>query len=248
MFESPLLANIFFIVFGVMLLYSLVTNFTLEQVTLVVLFSFLTKLYISQELNLLIHPRYFWMVYSSLVFVYFLILFNKSRPKITTQKKITFVLLNLIFILGTVIHFQPLSSASKQTNFDTTNISQFSRDLRFTNFNQNTEGFELEDWIAVFSIDPEPSKYQDNKIKVTGFYFLNSDGEPMIAKYILSCCAADARIMGVWLTESLPYDPDQWIEIEGTLQEIKIDDIRTIGIKIETHKDIPTPQDPYVTK
>lgn len=247
MFESVLIANIVFIIFGVLLLYSLIINFSIEQITLTVAFVFLLKLHVNQELNLLIHPRYFWLVYSALVVIYILIVLNKTKRKFPSKNKILLSLLNLIFIVGILADFQPLSSAARQSNFDTNNITQLSRDLRFTNFTQNTDDFQLEDWLTLFSLDPEPAKYESKEIKVEGFYFIDQSGEPMIAKYILSCCAADARIMGIWLADRLPYQSDQWVELSGTLTEIEMEGVRTIAIKVNEHKKIPTPDIPYVT-
>lgn len=247
LFESALIANIAFIIFGVLLLYSLVTRFTIEQLTLVIAFIFLLKLHFFQELNLLIHPRYFWLIYFALFSLYFIIVFSKNKTKLTRANKVLMILLNLVFIVGIFAEFRPLSASARQNNSDTNSLTQLSRDLRFTSFTQNTDGFKLEDWITLFSINPEPTKYKDKEIKVDGFYFIDQSGQPMIAKYILSCCAADARIMGVWLQDQLPYKQDQWIEINGTLGEIDMSGVRSIAIKVNEHKKVPTPDIPYVT-
>jgi uncharacterized repeat protein (TIGR03943 family) len=59
---------------------------------------------------------------------------------------------------------------------------------------------------------------QDRNVKLSGFIMAGvTPNEPMLARMILSCCAADARPVKVGLTGRVPdgLKPDAWVEVIG---------------------------------
>ncbi len=56
------------------------------------------------------------------------------------------------------------------------------------------------------------------RVMLSGFVIAGPDGQPYLARMIVSCCAADARPIKVGLAGDVPADlvPDQWIEVEGS--------------------------------
>lgn len=209
---------------------------------------FLGKLILTKELNLLIHPRYFWLVYiAAVIMAFFIFLPDKKHEH---HKHNWFIyLLGIFFIGGSLITLKPLSSSANahQTSSDIINNTQYSRNKRLTSFTVNTEERSLIDWVTMFSLNPEPSKYEGQKIKVTGFYFLDENGDGLIARYAVSCCIADARILGIPLSEKLNYDSNTWLEISGNIQSAEKDGQRYSEIKVSSQQIIPTPDDPYIT-
>ena len=221
--------------------------FRLEKLTLILAAIFLTKLLMTNEVALLIHPRYFWMIKFSFVVIMIVLFFDRSQSKIK-NKKLT-ILLNLFLIGGTLIELQPLSAFTESGQSLTTNynIDDYSKQKRTTNFSLNSEDLTLEDWITRFSLDPEPSHYTGQKVKVSGFYMTDATGRPMIARQIINCCAADARIIGIWLTKPLNYKENTWFEVEGTMSIIEEKDFRSVAIEVKKHQEIEPPDNPYVT-
>jgi len=56
------------------------------------------------------------------------------------------------------------------------------------------------------------------RVMLSGFVIAGPDGQPYLARMIVSCCAADARPIKVGLAGDVPPNlvPDQWIEVEGS--------------------------------
>jgi uncharacterized repeat protein (TIGR03943 family) len=66
----------------------------------------------------------------------------------------------------------------------------------------------------------------DRKVRLTGFLVTGGDGKPMLARMILSCCAADARPIKVGFAGSGPTGlaDDSWVEVEGTYSDQRATD------------------------
>jgi uncharacterized repeat protein (TIGR03943 family) len=219
-----------------------------NKITLILCTIFLLKLINTKELNLLIHPRYFWLVYVTVVILILLIFIPQKNHHHSKTTPLIY-LLNVFFIIGSLVSLQALSaqaSALQSTN-QIINNSQYSRNKRLTNFTINTEERSLQDWVTMFSINPEPDKYEGQKIKVSGFYFIDSNGSPLIARYAVSCCVADGRIIGIPLSKTLNFSENTWIEVSGNIIGSESDGERYSQIKVSEQKIIPTPNDPYIT-
>jgi uncharacterized repeat protein (TIGR03943 family) len=57
----------------------------------------------------------------------------------------------------------------------------------------------------------------DRRVRMTGFVLRGPDGQPYLARMILTCCAADARPVKVGLTGQVPagLKPDTWLDVTG---------------------------------
>jgi uncharacterized repeat protein (TIGR03943 family) len=58
----------------------------------------------------------------------------------------------------------------------------------------------------------------DRRLQLTGFVVTGAGGEPILARMILSCCAADGRPIKLGMAGNAPIGlaPDTWIEVVGT--------------------------------
>ncbi|MDO4996894.1 MAG: TIGR03943 family protein [Bacilli bacterium] len=75
------------------------------------------------------------------------------------------------------------------------------------------------------SFDERATKYLGKRVRVIGFLV---DYETMlpnnyysIGRYVITCCAADASYVGFFFKYDKKIDPDEWYEIEGTLEEFE---------------------------
>src|SRR5262249_53453707 len=57
----------------------------------------------------------------------------------------------------------------------------------------------------------------DREVRLTGFVMKGPQGQPYLARMILTCCAADARPVKVGLTGDAPtgLKPDTWLDVTG---------------------------------
>lgn len=217
-----------------------------EKFALIVMAGYLLKISMTGELGLLIHPRYFWMTYLSIPIILAL-LWGKRCLHLSRIHHILLGVLCIGCLLGLVINLQPLSSfaSTQEANLGNVSPSNMLRARRMSNFGVSTDTWEMEDWIAMLSINPEPKNYQDQHVGVTGFYHIDTEGTPMVARYTLSCCAADARVAGLYLSEPLPLEKNTWVHIEGVFQ-IQEGELRRAVVDVEFHEVVEAPRTPYI--
>lgn len=101
---------------------------------------------------------------------------------------------------------------------------------------------------AVFD---EGKSLTDRRLLLTGFVTQGPDGQPMLARMILSCCAADGRPIKVGLSGNVPtaVPSDTWIEVTGsyTAKTAKdpVNEATVPYLEVETWQEIPAPKQQY---
>lgn len=120
-------------------------------------------------------------------------------------------------------------------------------------FVRNTppEQRSLVDWIRTLNVYPEPDAYAEQPVDVTGFVIRPPSwpaGYLMVARFVLTCCAADAYPIGlpVNLTgQRTDYAADSWIRVEGVMTTATLEGQRRLVIQPETVVAVPEPDNPY---
>jgi putative membrane protein len=102
----------------------------------------------------------------------------------------------------------------------------------------------------------EANKYKGKRIKVKGFVYKDTDFEKdnfVVARMVLSCCAADAEVVGFMCEykEDNKLSKDEWVQITGILAEgyisVKKDEKVAIPlIKVEKITSIEEPANKYI--
>ncbi|MFJ8579652.1 TIGR03943 family putative permease subunit [Micromonospora sp. NPDC093277] len=90
----------------------------------------------------------------------------------------------------------------------------------------------------------------DRRIQLTGFIAPGPDGQPMLARIILSCCAADGIPIKIGLGGDVPHLPaDTWVRAIGRwLPHTAKDPVNDSDIpyfQVETWQKIDQPAEPY---
>jgi uncharacterized repeat protein (TIGR03943 family) len=91
----------------------------------------------------------------------------------------------------------------------------------------------------------------DRRVRITGFVTYGADGEPILARMILSCCAADGRPIKVGLAGNAPAEvpADTWIEVTGRYTDRTGTDAvngeRVPFIDVEEWVEVPAPKNQY---
>jgi uncharacterized repeat protein (TIGR03943 family) len=91
----------------------------------------------------------------------------------------------------------------------------------------------------------------ERTVQLTGFVTTGPDGQPMLARIILSCCAADGRPIKVGLSGNTPTSvpADTWVEIVGQYSTRTATDPVNKAIvpylEVETWRQIEPPKQQY---
>jgi uncharacterized repeat protein (TIGR03943 family) len=58
---------------------------------------------------------------------------------------------------------------------------------------------------------------EGRRVTLTGFIIAGADGQPYLARMVVTCCAADARPIKIGLVGEVPVGlaQEQWVEVEG---------------------------------
>lgn len=225
----------------------------------------LLKYWLTGKLNLLIHPNYFGLVVVAGIGLIIVGLFKmqelwqrRRRDVLSNVQHMTLfppgwggVLLLTAAILGFIITPQVFAS-DKALNRGVSDLLGTSR-IKPQAFRASIRPEErsLVDWVRTLNVYPEPDSYTGQKVKVQGFVIHPPElGKQYIflARFILSCCAADAYPVG--LPVKLPanqerYAADTWLEIEGQMITETLSEKRQLTIAASSLKKIPQPKNPY---
>ncbi len=223
------------------------------------------KYWLTGKLYLLIHPDFFWLVVVAGIAL-LIIGFSKGlqlwkqrqRPQIPSGGHINLFppgwgsfLLLITAILGLMITPRVFASqtaldrgVTESTGVSRTQPQAFRATIR-------PEERSLVDWVRTLNVYPEPDAYTGQKAKVQGFVIHQpkvSEEYIFLARFVLSCCAADAYPVGLPVQISgtrQQYPPDTWLEVEGQMTTQTIAEKRQLTIKADSLKKIPQPKNPY---
>ncbi|MHC0063271.1 TIGR03943 family putative permease subunit [Nostoc sp. UIC 10890] len=224
------------------------------------------RYWLTNKLNLLIHPNYFWLVIvcgiSFIIIGLFKMqeLWQRRRRDVTpnTQHISLFppgwgsALLLTTAILGFIITPQVFASDKALQRGVTADLLGSTRvkpqAFRVT---VRPEERSLVDWVRTVNVYPEPDAYTGQKVKVQGFVIHPPDiGKEylFLARFVLTCCAADAYPVGLPVklqNNQERYSPDTWLEVEGQMVTENLAGKRQLTIAATSLKKIPQPQNPY---
>ncbi|MFG1953815.1 TIGR03943 family putative permease subunit [Micromonospora sp. NPDC048830] len=91
----------------------------------------------------------------------------------------------------------------------------------------------------------------DRRVRLTGFIAPGPDGRPILARMVLSCCAADGRPVKLGLTGDVPVGlaDDTWVEVVGRYTDRvgrdPVDDAEIPYLAVESWRRVPAPRNPY---
>lgn len=229
----------------------------------------LTKLWLSGQLFLLIHPNYIpltvtagilllgigaieaWRVYKKLQYV-------NINSKSASQKHINLIkpsfgsgLLLFVAILGLTINPRPFASDKAIHRGVTDSLADARTIPQSFKSSNRPEERTLVEWVRTISAYPEPDAYVGQKVNLTGFV-VHAPDQPdnmfLITRFVITCCAADVYPVSlpVKVTDSRAnYPPDRWLKIEGQADVDNTDGKRQVVIVANNITTIPEPKNPY---
>jgi len=224
----------------------------------------LLKLWLTNKLNLLIHPAYHWL---TIVAGLGLLLVSGLQGRELLRKR--------RYRFANSQHLSAFPPGWSSTILLATAIAGFS--IKPTVFSSQTalqrgvndflpvtesqpqafinatppEGRSLIDWVRTLNVYPEPDAYAGQKVKVNGFV-IHLPTLPaeylLISRFVITCCAADAYPVGLPVklnSDRNDYPPDTWWEIEGKMIAETLDGKRQLTIAADSLKPISEPENPY---
>ena len=224
------------------------------------------KYWLTGKLYLLIHPDYFWLAIVGGIGLLIVGFFKglqlwKHRRQLDKANALhinvfppgwgSFLLLTAA-ILGLIITPRAFASQTALDRGVTELIGATRVQPQAFRAQVRPEERSLVDWVRTLNVYPEPDAYTGQKVKVQGFVIHQpnvSQEYIFLARFILTCCAADAYPVG--LPVQLPslsrqqYPPDTWLEVEGQMTTQTIAQKRQLTIAANSLKKIPQPQNPY---
>ncbi|MEH2434159.1 MAG: TIGR03943 family protein [Nostoc sp.] len=224
------------------------------------------RYWLTNKLNLLIHPNYIWLAVVTGISFIIIGLFKMQELSQQRRRDVTSntqhislfppgwgsTLLLTTAIIGFIITPQVFASDKALQRGVTADLLGSTR-VKPQAFRATVlpEERSLVDWVRTVNVYPEPDTYTGQKVKVQGFVIHPPDiGKEylFLARFVLTCCAADAYPVG--LPVKLPnnqeaYSPDAWLEVEGQMVTENLAGKRQLTIAATSLKKIPQPQNPY---
>lgn len=161
------------------------------------------------------------------------------------------VILAIPLLVVFTVDVRPLSSSAALSRGTTTGALSIGRKVSAGNFATNPAKRSLYQWVIALNANPEPEHYVNQPVRIKGFVIHDPegpDGQVLLARFIVTCCAADARVLSLPLIKApLLSDAqnDQWYEIEGVMQIVTAGDKRQLVVAPTKATPIAQPDDPY---
>ena len=108
------------------------------------------------------------------------------------------------------------------------------------------------DWLRAFSIEPDPAVFEGQTADVIGFVYRDARFDRatqfMAARFIVSCCVADAQAIGLVITapEAGSLREDDWVRVRGTFQVREFDGTLQPVLIADTIEPAALPDHPYL--
>lgn len=232
----------------------------LSSLTVLIISWFVGYLVITGKIAIFIHPRYFgltrWMAIIGLVFgivgtLYFLgNLYENRKEKFDRETLVGISLIVAFALFGFTYPIKPISSATLSQRSNEINFVQ-RKTLNLNKFSTDTTEYDISEWVYLFQSEPNWESFEGKKVELEGFLYSEEsmpDGFFLISKFIISCCAVDARPVGLpvqydWVGQ---YKLDQWFKVRGELKLVQYKDSENLVIVPESLEVIEIPDNPYI--
>jgi uncharacterized repeat protein (TIGR03943 family) len=231
----------------------------------------LLKYWLTGELNLLIHPNYFWLSVVTGLALFLLAawrglqLVSQMHEKVSGKIQVTPVtqhislfppgwssaLLIVTAILGLVMTPKVFNSQTAFGRGINESMTMTRAQPQAFRTDSNPADRSLIDWVRTLNVYPEPDAYTGQQVKVKGFAIHPPDMDAkylLISRFVITCCAADAYPVGLPVKlpkERSAYPVDKWFEVEGKMITENLKGKRQLTIEASSLKEIPKPANPY---
>lgn len=198
-----------------------------------------------------IHPRF--LIYSVFSTIMFLVLFLFEFYRLIKNKdegnnKIFPYLMFFIFILS--VSFYKFEDTSK--NIAQNKEINYKSPVVLKTGSIDGEVLEVDEKNYLYVLEELNSNTEDyigREIKIDGFVFRDKDfkqNQFVVARLFVTCCAADAQVLGLMVEGNFNAGDNQWVRVEGVIGEGMYKGEKIPTIKAKTIKTIQKPSTEYI--
>jgi len=232
----------------------------------------LLRFWITQRINVLLHPDYVWLAVVAGIFLMGLGLWRlrllvtragrriaiaQTTPQVQMQHFNLFPpglssgVLLLVALFGLQFVPQPFSSQMALDRGVTETLTMTRSQPQSFRGGSRPEERSLIDWVRTLNVYPEPDAYEGQPVNVEGFVIHSpelSDGYLMLARFVITCCAADVYPVGLPVKlegDRADYPADAWFRVEGSMSTETLNGQRQLVIQAAQLIPIDEPENPY---
>lgn len=207
-------------------------------------------MWIKGTLPLYIHPRYivFTGVMSTVALMVCIVVFlRKVSHTHTNSSSLGKVSTSLVlFMLAALILLPPASLSYKLAQNRGAGYDVPITGTKKVKLNSSTEKFNLEEWASLISQTADIQKITAKKAHFSGFIIPieSKPDEFLVAKFVITCCAVDARPVTVpikFTNWNQKFKADEWVSVRGITE---VED-GMIVVRAENVESIGKPKNPY---
>ena len=154
-------------------------------------------------------------------------------------------------LIGVLIPARPLDSSAVSAKGITTSSALVSSQSSSSLFETESEQRNVLDWVKIFYFEKDLNAFIGQQASVVGFVYREESlpqGQFLVSRFILSCCAADGYAVGM-IVESPQADSlekDTWIKVSGPVDVVSFNGSPSPLIHAETIEVVPQPDQPYL--
>jgi uncharacterized repeat protein (TIGR03943 family) len=229
----------------------------------------LLNYWLTKKLNLLLHPDYMWLAVAAGCALLGLGTWKvwqgfqsarQRRARVLQPNPQHFTLfppgwssalLLAVAIVGLQFAPQPFSSDVALNRGVTDTLTMTRSQPQSFRAAVRSEERSIIDWVRTLNVYPEPDAYTGQKVNVQGFVIhppTLPDNYFVIARFVITCCAADVYPVGLPVKLSNPrsvYPADTWLQVSGEMITETLNEQRQIVIQAIELKEISAPENPY---
>ncbi len=161
------------------------------------------------------------------------------------------VIVGIPLMIGIFIPAKPLSSAAVQTGGISTGLSSVGSGTS-ASFDVAPTDRTVLDWVREFGSASDVTQFAGQAADLTGFVYrdIRFDGKPqfMVARFVISCCVADASAIGVTVQadHADQWQQDAWIHVTGKFAIQSVNGTPTPVLVADSVQPVNQPDHPYL--
>ena len=154
-------------------------------------------------------------------------------------------------LIGILIPAKPLDSSAVSAKGITTSSALVSSQSSSQLFETESEQRNVLDWIKIFYFEQDLNPFIGQQAAVVGFVYREASlpqGQFLVSRFILSCCAADGYAVGMIVEspQAQAFDNDTWVKVSGPVDVVSYNGSPSPLIRAETIEVVPQPEQPYL--
>jgi uncharacterized repeat protein (TIGR03943 family) len=154
-------------------------------------------------------------------------------------------------LIGVLIPAKPLDASAVSAKGITTSSALISSQSSSQLFETESEQRNVLDWVKLFFFEEDLNPFIGQQASVVGFVYRDPSlpqGQFLVSRFILSCCAADGYAVGMIVDspQADSFEEDTWIKVSGTMDVVSFNGSASPLIHAETIEVVPQPEQPYL--